>query len=270
MAVTTLSNLVNPQVIGDLIEGKLVDYIRFAPLAEITNDLVGRPGNTITLPKWAYIGDAQVVAENGAVPIQTLAQTTTTKTVHKLGNGVELTDESVLSGLGDPVNEASRQLAISIASAFDNEALAALEDIASPMVYTITSPAVFSADAIADALELFGEDMDGDKVLLVSPAQYTILRKADDWLGATDISSDLIIRGTVGMVHGCQVVVSNKLTGKDEAFIVKPGALRISMKRDVVVESARDIIHKTTVITADKHSVVYLYNASNAIKIAIS
>ena len=265
--VTTLSNLINPQVVAGLIEEKLVDFIRFSPLAEIDYDLQGRPGNTITLPKWAYIGDAQIVAENGAIPIQQLSQTNTTQTVHKLGNGVEITDEAILSGLGNPVDEAARQLAVSIASAFDNEALAALEGITSPMVYSEAS--TFSADTVANALELFGEDMDGEKILLVAPAQYTVLRKADDWLGATDISSDILIRGTVGMVHGCQVVVSNKLKGQSEAFIVKPGALRISMKRDVLVETGRDIVHKTTVLTADKHSVVYLYKASDAVKITL-
>lgn len=265
MAVTLLSNLVNPQVVADIIEGKLVNDIKFSPLAEIDYDLQGRPGNTITLPKWSYIGDASVVAENGAIPIQTLAQTNTTQTVHKLGNGVEITDEAVLSGVGDPVNEAARQLALSIASAFDNEALAALAGISGSMVHNDTNG--FSADTVADALEKFGEDIDGRKVLLVSPAEYTVLRKAANWIAGTDVGADLVIRGTVGMIYGCQVVVSNKLDSTSTAYIVKPGALRISMKRDTEVESARDIVHKTTVLTADKHSVVYLYRDSDAIKI---
>lgn len=47
---TYLTNLFNPQVVGDMINKKLVDAIKFSPLAEVHNDLVGRPGNTITVP----------------------------------------------------------------------------------------------------------------------------------------------------------------------------------------------------------------------------
>jgi hypothetical protein len=39
------------------------------------------------------------------------------------------------------------------------------------------------------------------------------------------------------------------------------------MKRDTLLETDRDIINKSTVMTVDKHYVVYLYDASKAIKI---
>jgi hypothetical protein len=74
------------------------------------------------------------------------------------------------------------------------------------------------------------------------------------------------------MVQGCQVLVSNKLkeaSSKENAYIVKPGALRLFMKRDTLVESDRDIVNKSTTITADKHFAPYLYDASKAIKIVV-
>lgn len=46
---TYLANLFNPQVVGDRINKKLWDFIRFAPLAVRDDTLVGRPGDTITL-----------------------------------------------------------------------------------------------------------------------------------------------------------------------------------------------------------------------------
>lgn len=268
---TKLANLINPQVLADMIDKKLTDYIKFAPLATIDRTLVGRPGDTLTLPSFEYIGDASVVDEAADIPIAQLTKSTATVTVHKLGKGVELTDEAVLSGYGDPVGETVKQLSVAIGSGEDNEMLATLRNIAAGMTKTFsgTTP---TADDIADALELFGEDIEGDKVILVSPATYTALRKSDDWLPASDIAANLIIGGTVGMVHGCQVVVSNKLakngdTTSNDAYIVKPGALRIIMKRDTLVETDRDIIAKFTVITADKHFVTYLYDASKAIKL---
>ena len=142
------------------------------------------------------------------------------------------------------------------------------------MTHAAATAGTLAFNDVADALELFGEDIDegGVKALLVSPKQYTGLRKSPLWLPASDISADIAIKGAVGMVQGCQVVISNKLkeaSNKENAFIVKPGALRLYMKRDTLVERDRDIINKTTYVTADKHFAPYLYDASKAIKITV-
>ena len=271
---TLLSNLINPQVMADMIDKKLVDYMRFAPLATIDTTLQGRPGNTITVPTYSYIGDASTVAEGADIGISQLTATPATATIHKIGNGVQITDEAVLSGFGDPVGEATKQLTLSIASQVDNEFIGVLAAISSPMVHTAGTPGTLAFGDIADALELFGEDIDegGAKALLVSPKQYTLLRKTSGWLPASDVSADLAIKGVVGMVQGCQVIISNKLkeaSSKENAYIVKPGALRLFMKRNTLVESDRDIINKSTTITADKHFAPYLYDASKAIKIIV-
>lgn len=269
---TLLANLIDPQVIADFLDTKYVDLMRFAPLATIDTTLVGRPGSTISLPSYTYIGDSTTVGEGTDIPIAQLTSSMTPVSIHKIGKGVQITDEAVLSGLGDPVGEAISQLALSIASGLDNELLNTLTAIASPMVQAVTTPGTLDFDDIADALELFGEDIDGTKVLLVSPKQYTGLRKSPDWLPASDIAADIAIKGVVGEVQGCQVLVSNKLkeaSNKENAFIVKPGALRVFAKRDTLVESDRDIVNKSTVLTADKHFAPYLYDASKAIRIEI-
>lgn len=260
---TMLANLVNPQVLADMIDKKLVDYIKFAPLAVIDNTLEGRPGDTLTLPSYNYIGDAVAFGEAEDISIGQLTAGTKTVKVSKFGRGVELTDEAMLSGYGDPLGEAVKQIGMALGSYEDNAMLACMEN--SVLEYHFES--ALTADTIAEAEELFGEDIEGEKVLLISPAMYTALRKADDWCPASEIAAELIIKGAVGMIHGCQVVISNKLKGKDEAFIVKPGALRIFLKRGVLVETDRDIIAKFTVITADKHSVCYIYDDSKIIRI---
>ena len=53
MAMTYLSNLVNPQVMADIISATLPKKIKFAPIARIDSTLEGRAGNTITVPKFA-------------------------------------------------------------------------------------------------------------------------------------------------------------------------------------------------------------------------
>ena len=265
---TYLANLFNPQVVGDRINKKLFDYIRFAPLARVYNNLEGRPGSTVTLPYYNSIGAATLVGEGQDIPISQLTESTVSVTISKYAKGVQITDEAVLSAYGDPIGEAVDQIAQSIGQAYDNAMLAAMGTSAAANM--TTAAAALTADGIASALTLFGEDIDGDKVILVSPAGYETIRKANGWIPGTEVAANLIIRGTVGMIHGCQVVVSNKLIAANASYIVKPGALAIYNKRGILVETDRDIINKSTVITADRHAAVYVLDKSKLIKMPAS
>lgn len=274
MALTTLSDLINPEVLADMVEKKLHDAIRFSPLAEIDNTLVGQPGDTLTLPSYSYIGDAAVLGEGSELTPVVLTAGSTTVTVAKIAKGVELSDEAVLSGYGDPMGQAAMQIATAIANKVDNQMLACLAAISGTMVYTTsTSTTAIAVTDISDALELFGEDIDvGTKVVVVSPKLYNKIRKTSDWLPAAQITAEKLIAGAVGEIYGCQIIVSNKLKNADhdydeEAYIVKPGALKLILKRDTQIETDRDILKFTNVITASKHEVCYLYDGSKAIRI---
>lgn len=265
---TKLASLIDPEVIAPMIEKKMVDAMKFAPLAKIDYTLQGRPGSTVTLPSYAYIGDAEDVAEGADIPIAELTESSVEATIKKAGKGVQITDEAILSGYGDPVGEAISQLGTSIASKTDNDVVAILNAIQAPMIHAATGK--LTSDEVANALVKFGEDLDGDKVLLIAPEQLAQLRTTEDWIPATDMGVQALMSGVVGMIWGCQVVVSNKITKTANSysnFIVKPGALAIYMKRDTLLETDRDIINKSTVMTVDKHYVAYLYDASKAIKI---
>ena len=266
MAITKLANLVNPEVMADIVEKKLVDAMRFAPLATIDNTLEGRPGDTIKLPSFNYIGDAATLAEAVALTPDQLTASSLPVQVHKIAKGIEISDEAILSGYGDPVGEIANQLALSIASQEDNEMLTTLSNIASPMVHTTVADPT-DTDIIA-ALEKFGEDIDGQKVALVSPAVYTAMRSnVNSWIPASELAADIKIKGVVGEYQGCQVMISNKLATPKTIYIVKPGALRIFIKRGTQVEADRDILKFTNVFTASKHFATYLYDPSKAIKI---
>ena len=220
------------------------------------------------------IGDAEVLAEGSTLTPTALQTASVSVTVAKIAKGVELTDEAVLSGYGDPMGQAAMQIATAIANKVDNQMLAALASISGTMVYaTSTSTTALAPADISNALELFGEDIDvGEKAVIVSPGLYTKIRNTTAWLPASEISADRLIKGAVGEIYGCQIIVSNKLKDADhdydeEAYIVKPGALRLIMKRDTLIETDRDILAFTTTITGSKHEVCYLYDGSKAIRL---
>lgn len=310
---TLLADLFDPEVVGDYIDKKLVDAIRLAPLAEIDDTLVGRAGDELSMPYYNYIGDAEDVAEGTDIPIAQLHESVAKVKVSKIGKAVEFSDEAMISGNGNIAEEAAKQIVAAVDSTVERKLINNINTNA-VLTHTITS-GTDAADGIADALTKFGEDIDGAKFALVSPQFYAQLRKANDWIPNTDVGADIVLRGAVGQVHGCQIVTSNRMydysytvtedtsfqTGKtyyeeknnsfvattdesmqsgkvyyeksstkvNEAIILKPGALRIVMKRNTLVEFDRDILAELNYIKGSKLFAPYLYDSSKAIKVNI-
>ena len=274
---TKLADLLNPQVLADYVDSKLIDNIVFAPLATIDDTLVGNPGDTLTVPVWNYIGDADDLTEASDISTVKLTASHASVTVKEAGKGVEISYTAILSAYGDPVGEIGSQLVKSIASKQDVDFLGVMtSNAASTMTFTAqasTSTAAIGVQDISDALELFGEDIEGQKAVVVSPKLYTKIRNVKDWAPASEFAAGALVRGAVGQIFGCDVMVSNRLkgvagTGLDEnAFIVKPGALRLILKRNALAEKDRDILRRVWVYTITKHYVPYLYNQSGLIKI---
>ena len=262
---TYLSSLFNPQVVADLIDTKLTDNMVFAPLARIDYTLQGRAGNTVTLPYYSYIGAASQVSEGYDIGIRKLTQSTSSVTIVKYGVAVQLTDEAVLSGYGDPIGEAATQIATSIDDATDNALLAALAaNSASAQNYSAS--AALEPEDIPLALATFGEDNDGQKALLVTPDFYAKL-VGKNWIPASEIAADIRIRGAVGMAYGCQVIVTNRLVTSGNLYIVKPNTLAVFVKRGVMVETDRDILNQSTVLAGSILCAPYLLNPTGMIKL---
>lgn len=264
---TLKANLVIPEVIADLVETKLGDNITLLPLAVEDNTLVGQPGDTLKFPAFKYIGKATVINENGQIQTGKLEAGTTQATVHKYAKGISITDEARLSGHGDPMGEAAKQLARAIDQGVDDELFSVLNGVGVSRKHINTT---ISANNIADALVLFGEDLAGDKVLLTDAAGFAALRKDTNYIRASDLGQRMITEGIQGEVWGCQIMISSKIktdtTVKEKNhFIVKPGALRLVNKRGTLVEVQREPEYMRDNIYASKHCVAYLYDASKVV-----
>ncbi len=268
MAQTTLSTQIDPQVMADIISAQLPSKIKFAPLARIDQTLAGQPGSTITVPKYAYIGDAVDVAEGVAMGTTVLTTSVSQATIKKAGKAVEFTDEALLSGYGDPAGEGNNQLLMSIAAKVDNDAVTALS--AATLVHD--PAAVISYTTIVDAIDKFEEEDDEPKILFIHPLQKSTLRKDPQFIANVP---NAFMSGVIGEIAGCQVVASSKVPTSGDAtagfnhdnLIVKPGALDIYLKRATQVESDRDILAKSTVVSADQHYVAVLADDSKVVKL---
>ena len=262
MTQTKLADLINPEVLADMVSFELQEKIRFSPLANVDTTLQGQPGSILKFPAFTYIGDAVDVPEGTAIPLDKLGSTSKQVEVKKAGKGVEITDEAVLSGYGDPLGEAAKQLQLAIANKVDEDIIAALKGATQTAEGDIKTVAGLQA-----AIDMFDDEDDEPLTLLVSPADASALRTDanTNFLSATEIGANRVVNGSIGEILGVQIVRSRKLE-EGEAFLVKSGALKLVMKRGTQVESERNIVNKTTVVTADQHYAPYLYNDAKVVK----
>lgn len=207
MAMTKLEDLINPQVLADMISAKLPSMIKILPFAKIDTTLVGRPGNTISVPFYTYIGDAVEVAEGALCETSKLGTDMRDYTVKKIMKAVELTDEALLSGYGNPQGQAVYQITKAIASKMDNDGMDAL--LTATSVFD-GSAAKISYNGVVDAIDVFGEEENSLKVMYINPAQVGTMRKDPNFVGNDKLGANLMVSGAIGKVGNTEIVVSKK------------------------------------------------------------
>lgn len=205
---TKIADLINPEVMADMISAKVPKKMVVAPFAKVDDTLAGQPGDTITVPQYAYIGDAVDVAEGVAAETVKLTASTTQVKVKKAMKAVELTDEAILSGYGDPVGETNNQLAKSIAAKTDNDSMDALYKA---QLFFESANTQIGYGVIVDAIDIFDEEVNTEKVIFINPKQTTKLRKDPDFTSADKYPGNVVMSGEIGKIANTRVVPSKKV-----------------------------------------------------------
>ena len=219
MAMTTMANMINPEVMGDMIDAKIEALLKITPYAKVDTSLVGVAGDTKTVPSWNYIGDAEDIAEGAEVDLTAMTAGTKTFTIKKAMKAVGISQEAVNSGLGNPIGQAEKQLAMAIAGKVDSDVLAAV------LTSTITSgdgSTKITYAGVVDAAGVFDEEEVTEKVMFVAPEQVTTLRKDADFISADKYNNNVMMTGEIGMIAGVRVVPSKKIKADGSGIYTCP------------------------------------------------
>lgn len=276
--VTKLQNLINPEVMADMISAKVDKKIRLTPYAKLDTTLQGRAGDTITIAKFGFLGDAEVVGEGQEIPTRALSVSSEPHTIKKIGIGGIITDEAALSGYGNPVGELNNQMALSIAAKCDEDAMAELLKATTSYV----SDSVISYNAVVNAIDCFEEEENSEKVMFVHPKQVTQLRLDPNFIARDKYGNQVMVDGEVGMIGNARIVASKRVQmDEDDTYYLNPivklendaeteddsPALTVFLKRETNIEVDRQPRKRQTEITGDR---IYTVALTNDTKVVIA
>lgn len=283
MTQTKASDLIVPEVWGDAIMTTVQGKTVMLPLVDTDDTLVGEPGDSVKFPKFDYIGDADDLVEGVAMTPVKLTMSSTKATIKEAGKAVELTDTAVLTAIGQPNDQARAQLGLSIARKIDKDIRAAAEyqhtNAGGADTEPTTAPLISNAGtsiitwkALTGAFALWGDEYEPADVagIVVHSKQHIDLLNDANFQSADKFGANaVILRGQVGAIATIPVFVSDRAsvvvdadgvaagnqTGY-KALLIRKGAIQLKYKRRPIVETDRDILARTNLITTNVHYAV--------------
>ncbi|UXV49016.1 N4-gp56 family major capsid protein (plasmid) [Staphylococcus aureus] len=214
MTQTKKANLINPEVMADIVSAEFGKEIRFAPYAVVDNTLEGRAGDTITRPKYAYIGAAEDLTEGQAMDTAQLSATTTKVTVKEAGKATEITETAIITNVDGTLQENSRQLGMSLADKVDIDYVKALN------TGKLTAKVNADAAGLLDAIDVFDSERELDLVLFINPKDYTKLVKSLFKAGGAT-QDRAISKGEVAELVGVSHIEKTKRLEQGSAMLQK-------------------------------------------------
>ncbi|WP_411129908.1 N4-gp56 family major capsid protein [Streptomyces sp. x-19] len=261
---TTAAQMIVPDVWADMVQAKFKGALVLGTMALNDTTLEGKPGDSVNFPKWKALTDAEDLTEGAPMtPEQLGTDPGNTATIKESGKAVEITDKARLVAFGDPFAETQRQLGLLIARKIDKDLTAAAE--AAGAITVNAADKALSWDVLVDGIARFGDEWEPDNMagIVIHSLQRASIYKDPNFISADKFGTGAVIpRGVIGQIGGVNVYVSDRVTttpGAEgtpatyNALMVRRGSLGLLYKRRPIVETDRDILARTTVVTTNVH-----------------
>lgn len=276
MTTTQRSDLVLPDILAEEVmkgfTGKLL--LNGTGAVVLQPGLQAGPeevGNTVTVPYFDDIGEAEEVGEGQAGTLDKLTQSSETATVVRLFKGISMTRLArIAKATGRDIYEvAAEKILESFVRKIDSLALArALSRASSSSMEYDGTAANVSTTAIVETLKLFGEDLDDDNGLAIWGMTPKVYWDAATLADSTGRALFVPAQGErLARVGGVQV----RMTAKDDmtvagspttykAPLIKVGAIAAWITEQPRIDIERDPTADVDMIMANMYAVVHAYS----------
>ena len=262
-----MSNLVNknvivPEVYSELVREKIAGKIIVSQACKTLGELTGKVGETLTMPKWAYIGDAEDIAVGTPMEATQMKQTSTQATIKMIAApAISVNDYDDVTELGEALDEASKQQAISVARKLDTDAIEAARKTVLQVKLDAKNEVTF--DEMNSMLGMYGDEANTEEFEFIAihskfiPSFLKMEGFVSKELTHTTDGNGIQKNNLLGFFRGIAVVVSDRLydATNQEGFIlvIKKDSLGLIPKETPFTEVARDASTRTNTIYCSQY-----------------
>jgi hypothetical protein len=276
MATTYRSDVILPDILAEEVmkgfTGKLLlngtDAVVMNPGLQAGRQEVG---NTVTIPYFEDIGEAEQVPENGAGSLDNLTQSSETATVVRFFKGVSMTMlAQIAKNQGrDLMDVAVEKLRLAFVRGLDTLCLSrALSRAASASMEHDGTAANVSTTSIVETLKLFGEDLDDDNALAIWGMNPKVYWDAATLADSTGRALFVPAQGErLARVGGVQVRMTAKtdmtVAGSPTTYkspLIKRGAIAVWFNENVRFDIERDPTADVDMVMGNMYCVVHAYS----------
>jgi hypothetical protein len=270
MAVTQISDIINPEVLGDQVSAKFPDMLVLgnSSLVEVDTEFpLGSPGTQFKMPFWKRIGAFGSMTEGAALTPGKITADAEFAIVQRAGAAYEVYDTAALVSKSDPVGEVADQIARRAAEFVDNAIVVTGCD-ATPNVSDASTGTITVNTVIAALLKLgdnYSKLLAGGALIMHSKV-YGDLVQLGVIQNQYQSGMDFLKTGVVPTLLGLPIMISDRVTQVTvssvvhyNTYIVGPGALALFYQRAVRVEFDRDILYQADIIAATVHFAPHLF-----------
>lgn len=256
-------SFIKPEVYAQLVTEKFKGRVKVMQLAQDLGEIDGfkEVGETIVFPKWKLINLPTEMTKGTALVPEELGQESSTATIKQVGKAIRVYDSENLTALGNQVDQGVSQTSTVFARKLDDDLVAEMKK--APFKSTIMAEGNQITDLdLQNAMLNFGDDRDVESFagIIINSLLINSFYKMPNFVSKDNHLSvegnGIQHNGLLGYYNGIPVFVSDKST-YDEVkkecitFIIKKGALGYKMKREMNVETDREVLTKSTLIATD-------------------
>lgn len=230
MANTVYQNAVLESQLKD----NLTTAINHRALMKVDTSLAVEAGTIKKINTYTYTGKVEKLAPGAKNTVR--GQITYTTTPYEVQRAQQVWDYNDIEFMSDPtivehgMKAGANLLVNDIVEDFYAEAAKATLEANFPKDG-------FTYDSVVDAIALMNIEDESNLNLLINPSLKAEIRKDADF--KTKELGQVIVDGAIGTLCGVPVIVS-KAVPVDTAYVMKPEAITLFMKKDAEVEQERD------------------------------
>jgi hypothetical protein len=243
-STTVNTDVFNPETLVEAVQGAFAQKTAFMGSLLASQGIVtvrgqmpvGGPsaiGTTVTIPYFGTIGAFVNNPDGSAVSPSKIKQTNETNTVTRDSLAFQVSrwaegNASVNPNVGDPYEEAARQIVVAAQRAMDSRIITAASaaGVYVSDVYSSSVPVTISWDMCVDAkFQGWGDEQDDVAAILVHSQTYKDMLKLKDTTGRPLLLDSQTSGGPVDRFAGLAVVVSDRvpITGSTQGAVTSSG-----------------------------------------------